>query len=882
MNKLYNKNNKKDRFITDHLLPYLMNHIEESAEPDETIESIAAMCIFPYKRTGGTGIGSLKEPGISWYFTAENDKISVSSGSYRIFDKSNLRQDQYKKIRKIFLDSGYIREFSVAAVVRDLIKRMSSEENYSDLWWTCAYDVFRLWKPGEFDSEMKKATQSMNNNCFLFDITYSGYVLKDDLIKAGIFRDIITPASKKLFWNKIPEERTEDAVEVLKKMGVPSSFVYRQEEWSYKGMRYAEHVNPYILRFAKAIGAEVRFPVAHYEKDSERCRLSHWLFMDIIWKESKEAFMDAASDMEKSYNVGIIVKNTNACYVPLSWDLFYSKRELQEGDDSEDQEVSLAEEGRGEERMEYLHIDASLYDPAFITEYAGIHAFSEVDDTAEKYYIDEEDTVDFYRWVWGYSKHASLAENILNWFTGDYNNRATIPEEENDFVLSVIENYEAAAGYGVEDLPCYSFDIDLQDEKAFSYAETINKISRTFDKIFAVVYGNYRRLEVNEYVTRILNVADTDFTVKSRIESDEIWKHIYLTDRDPGRHDGTYLRCKVYDESTEENYEDVIILWPSENEDSYVKSLAEYIKDNFRISVAVSDAEGFDWENEYLRMIRDIRAFVSENRETKSVDEINGYTAETDDVKDFGTEKRIWNGLKERREKIIAQKTSGFPVDLNGGRDFLYSRYKGRCQLCGSKIAMDEQRSYFWTYRMVKEHDNRLADSRSNLFCLCPACHGEMQYGSFMGKDMREVIEKAKKYASYIDDKISSEEFEDDFPSLIQELAENDIVLEGFRRPIICDVIVNGKPRHMAFSWEHFMRLSFIYDTINDYEDDEIKEPDDLDSVEGRYYSNNSTSEGRRHGCHGYVPWHGTEYVTGHWRTRNGQTEWVSGHWRTR
>jgi len=78
------------------------------------------------------------------------------------------------------------------------------------------------------------------------------------------------------------------------------------------------------------------------------------------------------------------------------------------------------------------------------------------------------------------------------------------------------------------------------------------------------------------------------------------------------------------------------------------------------------------------------------------------------------------------------------------------------------------------------------------------------------------------------------------------------------------------------------MRLSFIYDTINDYEDDEIKEPDDLDSVEGRYYSNNSTSEGRRHGCHGYVPWHGTEYVTGHWRTRNGQTEWVSGHWRTR
>ena len=61
-----------------------------------------------------------------------------------------------------------------------------------------------------------------------------------------------------------------------------------------------------------------------------------------------------------------------------------------------------------------------------------------------------------------------------------------------------------------------------------------------------------------------------------------------------------------------------------------------------------------------------------------------------DDIQDFGMEKRIWNRMKEHRDMIIAQDTEEIPNNLFGGKDFLRSKYKGRCQLCGGKIDMSE------------------------------------------------------------------------------------------------------------------------------------------------------------------------------------------------
>ena len=96
----------------------------------------------------------------------------------------------------------------------------------------------------------------------------------------------------------------------------------------------------------------------------------------------------------------------------------------------------------------------------------------------------------------------------------------------------------------------------------------------------------------------------------------------------------------------DEQYENSIILWPSENEDYYVRAIANYIKSQYEIDVTLEDTQSFDWKNEYLRMIRDIRSFVSELHEIVPFSEdLNRFSAKMDDVEDFGDEKHIWNLL---------------------------------------------------------------------------------------------------------------------------------------------------------------------------------------------------------------------------------------------
>ena len=817
MNRVYSKENKKDRFITDHLLPYLLKYIEDSEEPDTVTESVACMYIFPYKTSDGIRIGSLKESGVSWYFAAENDKDRISSGSYRVFADDTMKKEQIRKFRQIFHSGGLITEFSDAAVVMDLILRMSKETDYTELWWTCAYDVYRLWNPEKDNIIVSDATRSMMNNYFLFDEKYEGRVLKDELIRFGVFRDILTDSARRLFWNKIPRNEKAKAKETLKRLGVPCSFVDTIEKRNGTYSQWIKRVNPYILRFARIVGEEVSFPVAYYEDENARCSLSHWLFMDIIYKESKEAFESSIYDDDEGYNEGVVLKNINGEYVPLSWHLFYSKEDLE--DEKADYE-EYSEEGGIESdesrysKLEYLHVDTSLYDQDFITGSEKIHEFSEVCETADEYDIDEDDTEDFYKWVWSYSKHAELAHNILSYYSGDAENRRTLEEDANDFVLSVIENNDAEdAGY--------AFDIDLQAHEAFRHSEVINKISKCYEKIYAVVYSNYSRIDVRDYVRRILDATKADYTEKSIIERADIWKHVYLVDGERNLYESTFLLCEKYDES----YEDALLLWPSDEDDSYVRALAGYIRSCFNVKVDIADAEAFNWREQYLNLAKGIKSFITYKSDKRDLRDMYGNVADMEDVDNFGDEKHIWSRLKNQREIIMAQEVGRMPVNLSSWRTYLDAKYKGRCQLCGGRTITGEQYAHFKTFRIIKESENGLANMNSNMFCLCPSCWGEMQYGGFMGQDLSDLFAKAERYANYLEDKIRTGDMEDDFPSLVSEVWEDQVLtedeekLEGFHNPIVCHVMVNGKDRSMAFSWEHFMKIAFILSETEEVEE---------------------------------------------------------------
>ena len=786
MNRLLDSKNSKDKFIIETLLPYLVDHIEESEFKRETADQISSMYVFPYRTSEGTKLGSLKEPGISWYFEKNKERNTVSSGGYRIIDDSVLSEKNAASFRKTFNEYCGISEFSDHAVIKDLLEKMSTEVDYTDQWWTYAYDVFTLWRKEDFNSSLEKATEGMQNDRFLFIEDKYSDSLKQRLLKYGVFSDIRETGFKTRFWNLIKNHSDQKkAIEVLIRMGVPHTFVENGR------------VNEHLLAFFEQNSEEVEFPVEFWEKDFGQCELSHDIMLQ-IYREDEDAFFKIATDSD--VNSGMVLKNILGAYVPLSWDLFYS---LQDEDEEEEKEGVFDNlddqcEEKSDSDLESLHIDEKEYEESLLDNLEQCHEFSEVCEAADDYVLGVAcEVVEFYKWIWTYSQHEELIENILYFYTDDDGEREQVPESDVEFVLSVL------ACEGVRD-EGYLFDINLIAEECFDNADVLNKISNRFPDIYCSIIGDLKWFDVSGYLPQIIAAVKSVPDIQ-RIAADPIWDHVYLVDDEPDYYDDVYVRCKAGDD-----YEDILLLWESSDDDSYIRALAKYVSEQYDTEVAVACAEAFDWKTEYLNLAKAIRGFITETRPVVKESEVYGHIADMADVPTFYDERKLWQKLFEQREKIVCQTVGKAPINLDYWRSFLSSKYKGRCQVCGKKTATGEQNAHFFTYRINKESENKLANLSSNMFCVCPSCHGEMQYGSYMGKDLNEILEKANLYWEYYDSKCDNDEMEDDYESLVAELVDDSGEIEGFNKPITCDVIVNGKSRKMAFSWEHFIMLAFV------------------------------------------------------------------------
>ena len=799
MNSIFNEKDKKDIFMVKSLLPYLAKHIENSTDSKETADKVAGMFIYPYRTKDGVRIGSMNEPNVKWYFVADSDTKTVSAGGYRIFAHEVLSPDTATLFKSVLGKYCDFHEYSDNVVIEDLITRMSKETYYSNVWWTYVYDVFKLWSPDKFNVNLSAATDNIDSDSFLFVEEYCDSRIKNYLLEDRVFTDIVDDESKRLFWNYIKtKEQKNNAVQLLIHMGVPHSFTNNGE------------VNSNILWFVKKIEEEISFPASGKE-DIEKCSVCHTVCMDIIFNESESAFDTMVSDEE--YYGGIVLKNVLGRFVPLSWDLFYDSNTEENADD--------------EKRIRNVNTYFEDYRVDF-KDYGGkrldlmcnqIHAFSSVDNEISDFNIKwNGHPADFYKWVWAYSHSRSIADLALYSLSGE-RTIDKVPSEYIEFVIDILKTVEL-------EKDGYSLAIPLDPKKLFIDANLWNQVGKKFDKIYAVIDEEVTPIDVTEFVDNIIEASQSDYSVKGEIEKDSIWQHVYLVNGEVNKFIYSYV--KAYRRDDNDDYEEAIFLWPSDDTDSYVSALAAYVSDKYEIEVAIASAQAFDWKQEYMKLVKGIRLFISEQRDIKSADDIFGYIVEADDVKNFGQEKVIWEKMVKQRDAIMQQTTRKFPVNLRNGREFLFAKYYGRCQLCGGKIDKGDQDSYYWKFRMVKPSRNQLVDMHSNMFCLCPSCHGEMGYGNYMGKDMSSVIEKAKMYADYIEEKINSGEFKDYYPSLIQEVFEMNSIpeedeekLEGFHNPIVCDVVINGKRRYMAFSWEHFMKLAFVFSKLNDFSDEE-------------------------------------------------------------
>ena len=851
MNRLLDKSNKKDKFIIDTLLPYLVKHMEES-EYDDAVEQIVSMYVFPYKTEQGTRVGSLREPGISWYFSKDDKSDIKSSGSYRVFDLSVLSDNQATEFRKLFREYCDIEEFSDTAVIKDLLEKMSKESEYTKEWWTYAYDVFTLWNVQDFNSSLSKATENMANNSFLFlENTYTR-ALKDRLIQFNVFEDIKNETSNSEFWNKILKADYEKAIDMLQRMGVPYKFAGKTL------------INPCIIDFFETISSEVEFPVTMETDEYEICELCQDIMLSLFCNHY-DLFAKFISEDESSN--GLVIRNINDEFVPLSWSLFYSEKDYMEQEEEENISDNEKEYEITESRMELHHVNAKLYDKKYLSLFREVYEFSEVCEHVEEYSLGiEVEAIEFYKWLWYYSKHIELAQNILFYYSD---------EEEIYTDADIVFALEVLGTDGVWD-EGYAFNFEVNADKAFENCNVLNKLCKNFSDIYCTVKEEGELLDKSLFFPQLTG-AINDGSAYQRVLTDSIWDRVFVVDGEPGIYYGKYVVCR--DESGDRK----IFLWKSGTIDSYVIGLAQYVADFFNVEVNIGDLSEVDWKKAYINLVNGIRSFINYHVDVVPTDEVYKYIADMNDIVTFGEEKALWLRLKEQRRQLVEAQKGDTPFELLDNRNFLKAKYNGRCQICGNIAPKNAQDSYFYTYRIVKKSKNPLADMRYNLFCLCPTCHGELGYGRFMGQDMSDIVEKASMYASYLEDKLISEEMEDEFPCLVQELVDHEVEIEGFHEPIVCNVIVNGKERKMAFSWEHFIKIAFVFSDINDFDEEDdfvyekVDETEDYDPIPNGHAIPHSVSH-----PHGYTPWHGTEWVSGHYRTRNGHTEYVSGHWRTR
>lgn len=766
VNGIFDEKNKKDKFIVDSLIPYLVGRIKK----DKSIKrQVASMCIFPYRTNNGVMLGSMNESDVFWYYS--NNKDLVSTDTYRILAEEVLKKETAADFKQVF--EKYIEKFSGIAVVNSILKRMGKETKYSEIWWKYAFSVFEIRKKDNINIVLSGATKDMNNDSFLFLDKYKD--IKDGLIKYCVFSDINTEAVEKVFWKNIKEEEREKAESMLKEMGVPCSFCNGE-------------INKNIRKFFKRKFQNLAYPIEKNSSLSEMCQLSYDIIWKYIWEENNNLFQNIINNDQ--YNFGIMATNVFGDFVPLSWDLFY--------EDPNDTPENMANKGviKTESGFEYQHIDIEKYKKCKDIE--KIHKFSDIGKSETKYkfykFLGNMKYIEFYKWVWSYSQHKELISSILQYLNDTYGEKYVIHEQYAEFVLDVCNKEEIVDKE-------YKFKIDMQYAFAFKHSDKINRISYSFKKVYPILYGGFSKHNPNEYKYSIINSVAGSGETKDNISKNDIWNHIYLVKNgEINRYNDIYIRCKLHFNN---ETEDALVLWPSDDKNSYINAISQYIRDQYDVIVE----KPFDWKEEYNKLAKKMHEFIEEKYEKKLY---QAPDMDMEDVDNFGSEQRIWNELRRQRKEIFKQSPPKNLIDLESWKIFLDAKYRGKCQLCGKQTITGECNAHFYTYRIIKESENRLANMYSNLFCLCPTCHGRLGYGKYMGQDMHKILEKAKKYYDYINSALDEGNIEDHNDCLIKELAKDNDELEGFKNPIICDVTVNGKECKMAFSWEHFIRITFI------------------------------------------------------------------------
>lgn len=789
---------KKQAFAINNLLPFYVTQME-TAQWDKNRKSLitermAKMDIFPYITANGTKYGKMSEPGISWYYCKEGKNAkAISTESYKIIDSKKFNQALFDKIKFFFTEYGYLHEFSDKVVLENLIEKMGKEENYTEIWWKYAIDAFQLWdKKSDLGTQFTGATKNINNSFFLFDDKYCEPEFRELLERNQIYKDIRRVSGYKTYIASNLGAKEDSKIAFLKYLGVPSSFIKKERFniWT---------ADSRIVELFKTIG-KCQFPVQpsnvlHYNL----CRLSEYVFT-VIFKSDWYAAKNMMEDDEAGK--GIVVRNVDDAYMSRHCSLFYV-------DDFDRQKYDQS-------RLNQLLIKPGIYAQDMLEKLAynvrEINAFDDYEFSGLNI-----KKLDFYRWAWQFTTNKGLLESIL-----DYCNRIGRAEKYQDFLLDVLDQacgikYDEAGEFEsinpfIKIKNPLTFNMEVDSKNIIKHYHTINSLyeEEKCDVSFSINDAHLIKdvPDLKGIKKRIVDAVRNVVPKKaSEIEQSDFWRKIHWLD--------SYLpMVNTYGMYVHLHHKDfrrkidrsIILLVKHQDRGSYLTAISRYIADVY--GIILNDIT-LDWKEAYAELAEGVDKFLSDkNQAIKTDDYISFPISYMDDVSTLNEETRIWNRLKN--EYGLIKKNSVSETHFEKWNEFLNDKYHGRCQLCGKRTVTGPSRYHFWTYRIVKGHDNILANMNSNLLCLCPKCHGELSYG-YKGRDLTDIKIKAKEYVEQLE--ICLEEDIDDLEttdSIISDFSDQLNDYGEFHKPVVCDVVVNGETYKMKFSWEHFMQIAFL------------------------------------------------------------------------
>lgn len=789
MSNIQSTQRKKDIFICDTLLPYCLQRIENASDGITAVtlqKQIATMEIFPYVSDDQLKYGALKEANIHWYFVGDQDKRNPkSTESYRILERNQMKPELFKKFRQVFGSDGcaYIHEFSDKVVIEDLVKQMSQERDYTDKWWKCAADAFALWNvesnPG---SAYEVASLNVRTPYMIYDDEYCEIHYQNLLERYQIVFDIRKTAGYRKYIEGVPVKMRNDAIRFLKYLGIKSSFI-QKVDWRTSSLN--TEISAMFSRIGKA-----SFPVASTNiKFYELCELAEYIFIKVLLKEDLN--LAKALLMDTAVNKGIVVRNINDAYMPLNCSMFYLPDDYDLEELSENKlNMFIVKNGvYGKEELQTVATSMSTV--------CGVenYNFGNINVKA----------LAFYKWAWQFTKNSALVMSVLEYFNSLHTIEVNLQEFALDIMSTAIQN---------EVDVILNYRMNITGNAALQYNLLLNSIYRSErnDVLFRVQDKLLK--EPIDVKYRILQAVENQVSssTAAKIEKADFWNHIYLLPASGDDYYGRYVIVQYND--VKQGYSgDIILLNYEEDPNSYIEAICNYISETYDVNLTGVTS---DWKSEYYRLVHGVDDFICDHRKAmlSSKDEIMFNESEMADVESLEHEYSIWERFNREKTAILRNRISD--VDLESWRGFLNSKYHGRCQLCGNRTASGPQNAHFWTYRINKESENHLANLHSNIFCLCPACHGELSHG-YLGKDLTQIKERALEYLEQLEDCLKEDLDElDSMDSIISSFADIENEYPGFHAPIICNVIVNGTEREMAFSWEHFMQIAFLLSGIKD------------------------------------------------------------------